>query len=353
MVRFKKGNNYMVVYSKAKIVYKDINIEVFLNQNKLIFCDCNQKRNVKLPINALLKPFLGIKLIRRLFRIDIRCFERIDNNYYFFFKNKLYTIIDDQQSLKLKCLQQFDMSSPLYFTKCDDKKTILFGDYTNDDKSKKVNIYRISDSKITICFSFGSGIIKHIHNIVPSYNNGRYWILTGDSDAESAIWELDHNNNLSLFLGPSQIYRSCFLCESDDKLYYLTDSPIVDNFICIIDKKTKQTVNTIPIAGPCIFATLRGKNIYFSTSVEPNPDKKQIFNNYRKSNSIKDRFVHIYRFNLEKEELEELSLIKKDFHNMKYFGFGNAQLFVDNNDIFITPIGVKKYSYKTLKIHYE
>ena len=344
----------MTIYSKEKIIYKDNDTEVFLKRNILSFCQNSIIKTVKLPLPFYLKPFLYFNLFLRLFRIDIRCFDRIGDNYYFFFKNCLYSVKKSKAALMLNQIRIFKMSSPLYFTKGFDKKSILFGDYTNDGKNNKVNVYSISENdEIKTLFSFNPGIVKHIHNIVPSYDNNFYWILTGDSDLESGIWKLDKDNNIDLFIGPSQFFRSCFMCETKDNLYYLTDSPLVDNYINVVDKASKNIIHKTPISGPCIFALFDGKNIVFSTSVEPNPNKKRVLNNYKKSETIKDRFVHIYKYNLKSNELRELISIKKDFHNMKLFGFGNANVFSNNNTILFTPTGVKKYSFKTIEIDYE
>lgn len=344
----------MTIYSKEKIVFKDENIEVFLRRNKLSFRNGDEIRTIKLPIPFYLSPFLYLKLALRLFRIDIRCFEKINNNYYFFFKNVLYKITKNETKLELNQIRKFKMSSPLYFAKSFDQKTILFGDYTNDSKNDKVNIYSISESDgIKTVFSFEPNTIKHIHNIIPSNNNEHYWILTGDSDEESGIWKLDRNNSISLFVGPSQSFRSCFMCETEENIYYLTDSPIIDNYINRISKTNKMLIDKISIPGPCIFAKFDGENIIFATSVEPNPYKKKFLNNYKKSETIKNRFVHIYTFNINNNKLKEILSIKKDFHNMKLFGFGNANIIIYDGSIFITPNGTGKYSYKTLKINYE
>ena len=327
---------------------------VFLKRNTLSFCQNNETKTIKLPVPLYLRPFLYFKLFLRLFRIDIRCFDRIGGNYYFFFKNHLYCVEKSETSLLLKQIHRFKMSSPLYFAKSFDKKSILFGDYTNGDKNNKVNIYSVSkDDGLKIVFSFNPGTVKHIHNIIPSFDNNFYWILTGDSDLESGIWKLDKDNNIELFVGPSQNFRSCFMCETKDNIYYLTDSPIIENYINIIDKLSKNIIHKIPIPGPCIFAMFDGQNILFSTSVEPNPDRKRFLNNYKKSEIIRDRSVHIYKYNLQNNETKELFSVKKDFHNMKLFGFGNANIFINNNTVLFTPTGVKYYYFKTVEIDYE
>ena len=329
---------------KKQLIYIDEKVKVFFIDSKLSFEFDNGKRHVRIP-NIYFFP--RFRLFKRLFRYDIRCFSRINDKYYFFLKSKLYIVRTD---FSICVIREFrNMSSPLYFCLNANDNCIYFGDYSNQRKKKNVNIYKVGyDEKINIVASFNPGTVKHIHNIL--FINNKYYVLTGDNDNESGIWEIDQNLIVPICVG-KQEYRSCFLWNSEHKLCYLTDSPFSHNYIVSYDTDKNIFSYLHKINGPSINAIKHGDYVFFSTTVEPNPNKKNIFNDFIVSEYISDSSIHIYKYCISKNELQEVYKFKKDCLNMRLFGFGNARLFLNKNYLYVVPFGNFFLNNKTIVLN--
>lgn len=336
-------NNIKVL--DGQILYADSNDYVLFIKNKIVFENQsnNFHKSLILPCNLLVS---NIKLLRRLFRYDIRCFSKLVDKYFFFFKGTLFVI---DNNFKLRPLKHFgNMSSPLYFYTDENKRFIFFGDYSNNKTKEPVNIYKLDyDEKITTIFTFKKSEIKHIHNI--QYYDKSYYISTGDNDKESGIWIIDGNGIKPVCVG-SQRFRTCFLFKNEEAIVYLTDSPFSQNYILSLDLRTNTVSEVCQINGPCIHATTNNDFLFFSTSVEPDPTKRVPFNNFFVSKSIKDRYIHIFKYDFSNNETVELYKFKKDLHNMRLFGLGNARLLISKNSLLVIPYGNNKLYGKTIII---
>ena len=336
-------------YLKKQLIYKDAEESVYFGRQCLFFEKKEARKKVRLRCK---NPLVFFHLFRRLFRFDIRCFSKINDRYFFFLKGSLY-MVDDCYVIK-KIRNFSNMSSPLYLSANISKTKIIFGDYSNSAERKEVNIYSLDYyGNLEIIYSFPPNSVKHIHNIIPIPNiDDSYYVLTGDSDDESGIWILNKKAISPLLVG-KQKYRSCFLFPKKNGFIYFTDSPISKNYIYEYQLDCNQMKQLHSINGPCINAVAEHGIVFFSTSVEPNPLKTGLFNNFKVSESILENYIYIYKLDTISNTLSVLLKIKKDLFDMRLFGLGNAKLLYLEKKLYINIYGTYKYYGKTIVIKGE
>jgi len=151
--------------------------------------------------------------------------------------------------------------------------TTYIADYFKNTDRGPVRIYRSSDLKyFEPCWEFSAGSIRHIHALVCDDEiRNRIWILTGDTDDESAIWYTDNAfRNVQLFLRAGQLSRLVDIVPGNGSLLWGTDSHYKLNYICECSKlhgSKPKKIQQVP--GPVYYS---GRNaagaIYFGTTVE-------------------------------------------------------------------------------------
>ncbi len=286
------------------------------------------------------KWYKSIGLYERLLRKEPRASFAL-NDHVFIYSDCGYIYSFDVKTLHIECMHKFSkgMNSPLSFCLKKDLRgnvvEALYGEYKQNENKEPISVYKFDLKEWKRIYSFPANTIKHIHHIMYDVNRKRYLILTGDSDRETAIWQAnDDFSEVSKIIGDKQVYRSCICMPSEKGLYYATDTPLEENYLCLLtnDNLLKKIA---PIHGPCVFGLIKDETLFFATSVEGNPKAGKL--KYMLSNKlgegVKDRFVHILSFN-EKKGLVELFKLKKDYLPMTLFQFGNAS-FVDGGDLIL------------------
>lgn len=250
------------------------------------------------------------------------------------------------------------MNNPLSFTYIKGLKgfedCVLFGEYFSNNNFEKVNVWRRINGVWDIALTLPAGSLYHIHGIVPDYKNSCLYILTGDSDKESAIIKVTDNfKTVTPTLYGSQQFRSCVAFPYKDGLLYATDTPREVNHIYyarpVDGKWTAEPVGEIP--GPCIYGREQGGTFYFATSVEADdtlPAFRYRFS-YKLGAGVKNRESHIIKVS-QNLNVEPLCSFKKDIWPMLLFQFGNC-IFPTNECeemLMICPVSVKRFDGKTL-----
>ena len=90
---------------------------------------------------------------------------------------------------------------------------IVFGEYFNNPSMLPVNIWRcplVSSGHWSIGFTFSSGQINHIHNVVVDKDRSALWILTGDFDNAALICLASKNfEEVNVIFGGAAV--SCYM----------------------------------------------------------------------------------------------------------------------------------------------
>ena len=313
----------------------------------------------KLPMSGKTKLFSKFRLIERLLRLEPRTACVLDDGQFLLsYQGGAYRVDTQRRAIEKELDFRAGMNNPLSivtikglggFDNC-----VLFGEYFSNNSFEEVNVWRRINGLWDIALTLPAGSLYHIHGIVPDYKNSCIYILTGDSDKESAIIKVTDNfKTVTPILYGSQQFRSCVAFPYKEGLLYATDTPREINHIYyaspVDDKWTTEPVCEIP--GPCIYGREQGEVYYFATSVEADdtlPPFRYRFS-YKLGVGVKNRNSHIIKVS-QNLNVEPLYSFKKDLWPMLLFQFGNCIFPANECDdmLMVCPVSVKRFDGKTL-----
>jgi hypothetical protein len=268
---------------------------------------------IKLPI-TIFDIFSFSRLLRRLLRID-KC------NVFLVIEKPLVLVIIrrgivyhyDENNGLIKTLILKNCRNILHVDLCRlPNGSLAFGEYGSNNRRTVVPIYLSKDNGLSwfVPYEFPKNSIKHIHVIKYDVFTDTIWCCTGDNDGENKIVIFDHYFNVVDTIGDgSQLYRSCDLFFTRDKVVWLMDSPNEVAHVISYDRKHRRITIGQELMGPVWYSCSVGENIYLAaTSVEP-------------GYSMKHKTAHIMISN---DLIEWRSLIsyRKDIFPIDLFKFG-------------------------------
>ncbi len=192
--------------------------------------------------------------------------------------------------------------------------TFFWGEYFDNAKREAVHIYASSDAGRSwqVAYTFGKGSIRHVHNIVYDRWRDCLWILTGDYGAECRILRAKCDlSDVQEVLSGNQQARAVACIPAEDGLYFSTDTPLEENFICRLSDSGEIT-RLMAISSSSIYGCRTRSAMFFSTMVEP-------------SEVNRDQRVRLYGSSDGAKWSSGLEW-GKDRWPMKYFQYGNAFL---------------------------
>lgn len=349
--------------SRRKMLALSKNSSLFYSKGKLYIGDAEgqgQSFFSKIPMGRLRGLLAGFRLTERLLRLEPRVACALpDGNYLLSCGGVIYRVDVAEKALRKELQLRAGMNNPLTFTRYragTPEEEILFGEYFSNNQKEPVSIYRRKAGSWRKVYSFPAGQVYHIHGIVADDKNSWIYILTGDQDAESAIWRTtDDFQTVEPLAQGSQQYRSCVAFPAEGGLIYATDTPREENRLYRLYQEAGQwkTTPLCVIPGPCIYGTQRRNGWYFATSVEGDDTLSPM--RYRFSNKlgagVQDRYSHVIYCD-HSGQTKEVGKLKKDILPMLLFQFGNCT-FPDtpaDAPLLCTPLSVKGYDGKTVQI---
>lgn len=331
-----------LLYHKGCLYRQDFSND----SNPVFLCD--------LPLQGIKKCLVKLRITERMLRIEPRVAIALgEQEFLLSCAGKIFRINLSDGRLVEEFKLREGMNNPLSFTKLGDG-SILFGEYFSNNRHESVRIVQRRGQDWSCVYTFPPNTVYHIHGIVA--DNDRVYVLTGDSDSESAIWYTgNHFKTLEKIVGGKQEYRACVAFPYKEGLVYATDTPLESNYLYYLHNTCGvwETKILYEMPGPCIYGTCRKNAYYFATSVEPDArleDTLRYNFTYKLGKGVKDRYSHIIR--LEKDgEISEVCKFRKDVWPMLLMQFGNC-LFpdTDNEEVLVAPMSVKKYDGKTFRI---
>lgn len=151
--------------------------------------------------------------------------------------------------------------------------TVYFGEYITTPRPHQVRVFRGSrdGTEWDIVHTFPAGEIFHIHSIQFDSYRSRYWITTGDSDAESKILYTDDGfQSIHRLGGGSQDWRVVSLMITKEHLYWGSDNDREPAGIFRWSFMNRDFSKIIEIGKPSYFSTiLRDGTLVLSTTYEP------------------------------------------------------------------------------------
>lgn len=212
-------------------------------------------------------------LATRILREGIHFFLPMQNGSLLMVRNKLL-FAKNGGGYKV-VLDTFNGSRPLNICKASNGN-LYFGEYFSNGERGEVKIFTSTDGEHwDVAYTFKPGSIRHVHGIYEdSYRNG-FWVLTGDSDDESALWFTNDGFKTLTPLGRgSQKARAVGIIPTEKGIITPMDSPFQVNYIQLFNPETEQFQNLLEIGGSAFHAQKYGDIHLVTTVTEPSPVNK-------------------------------------------------------------------------------
>jgi hypothetical protein len=157
--------------------------------------------------------------------------------------------------------------------------TVYFGEYFQNSKRHKVDLYRSTDNITSweVAYEFGPGQIRHVHAVQKDPYSDKLWVCTGDNDEESMVaWSDDSFKTIHKIGQGSQLWRVCQLIFTEDAVLWGTDNGSDDVAgIYRWDRKSSEMQKLQTIEGAVFFGTrLKNGTIVMSTDREGMKNEK-------------------------------------------------------------------------------
>ncbi len=162
-------------------------------------------------------------------------------------------------------------SRPLSLCHAADGK-LYFGDYFGNPGRAPVRIYAATYPALDFepVYTFPAGAIRHVHGVFEDPFADALWVTTGDIGQEAAIWRTeDQFGTLKPVLRGGQQYRAVTLLFTTDHVYFGTDTPLEQNYICRFNRLTGVVERLVAVQGSVFHGCKVGEVLVFSTAVEP------------------------------------------------------------------------------------
>lgn len=242
------------------------------------------------------------------------------------------------------------------------EKGIYFGEYMNNKYKNPVHIYHINEAgEIKIVYTFGEGLINHVHSLLEDKKNNCIWILTGDFGNGAAIWKAEDNfTKVTPIVYGDQDYRACIISVVDRGMLYATDSPIKNNSVRLLSQKEDKWISEklFEVNGSVIYGFESEQYLFISTTVESSgiyKNKLDCYTSRKKGDGIKDFYSYVYKINKSTFEYEIIYKQKKDLFPFVVFQFGSL-IFPDgkwnSRNVPLFHIATKKNDLRTILLSY-
>ena len=197
--------------------------------------------------------------------------------------------------------------------------TVFWGEYFDNAFRDEVHVYASTDAGATwsVAYTFPEGAIRHVHNIVHDPWGKCLWLLTGDYGDECRIVRASYDfRQIDIVLQGNQQARAVACVPAENGLYFSSDTPLEANYIYHLARQEMDRQGELsqlaPISSSSIYGCRVGRDVFFSTMVEP-------------STRNPDRFVRIFSAR-DGRDWRPLLAWKKDRWPMRLFQYGNAFL---------------------------
>ncbi|MFN6969441.1 MAG: hypothetical protein ACK4NN_01185 [Rheinheimera sp.] len=226
-------------------------------------------------------------------------------------------------------------------------KHIYFGEYLNGH-TRDIRIFSINTETLAleVCWKFSRTEIKHVHAIhYDSYRN-RFWVLTGDTDHESAFYYTDDEfQSLHKFAGGSQQWRAIAMLISPDAIEWGMDagqdaSAEDMNYLYKYTFSTDTLTRHELVGNPVYAATACGlDNALIATTFEPARKQPTIPSAEIWWQSSEKNWISLLRFDFKKSRRTRIGQ-----YGMVYLPYG----VLPKNTIVCTPVNSSNFDYCTV-----
>lgn len=350
-----RGKALYIFTDGRALVYRKGNLYIYSVDYKIIDI-------IELCITPWKKLFGKLRLCERLLHIEPRFAVEIDKSQILLQLGQRMLLINIDTKEIIKESVRF-RGRPLSYAKIVGvdgfEDSIVIGDYGANDKGEDVNIYQrnLHSGKWRTAFTYKAGTMWHIHGFVPNPERSCVYILAGDEDDQSGIWEAKNNFDLvTPIVNGSQQYRTCQMTYDRERIYYFTDAPSEPNYLYSYNILSKEANKITPIRGTCIYGCRVPGGIVASTTCEPDAHFKVFLYGMittKPGKGVQGRVVDLLYYQNNKE-VETLKTFQHDGMPLKLFQYGTV-VFSNYNcgRVLCTPISVIKYDMRILEISFD
>jgi hypothetical protein len=206
---------------------------------------------------------------------------------------------------------------------------ICYGEYHSNKDRRPVSVWASEDGGITWDAAWTFAGVRHVHGVFFDSFSDEYWVTTGDSDSESAIWVTrDRFGSMDRVLGGSQQYRAVTLCFDHSHVYFGSDSPSERNHIYRLSRTSGEVERMHPVGSSVFYGCTVGNDQFFSTALEPSPVNAQ-------------DYAEVWR-GRRGCEWQRIARLRKDGLPCRLFQYGQVQFPAgpgDGMNLYMTPVG--------------
>ena len=298
----------------------------------------------------------SLRVLARLFRTEPKYAVPMNESQMLLVGHRTIKVVDVEKLVVRDISSSREgFSDPLNICVGREKWIALWGDYGPNAEHDSINIYGLTkDNKVETIYSFKSGQVRHIHNIIPKLSGG-YYIFTGDQEKNAGIYKANASFDRveAVKIGQQQ-YRAVIGFDTTKGLLYATDAVNEKNYVYLLGGKG-ELQRICGLNGSCIYGTEFQGKYYFSTSVEPDENNCGItswISSKRGEGILSDEVCLV---EVDKElNCKTIKNFKKDILPMKLMQYGAIQFPRGRlTELWCYPVSVKYYDGSALLIKME
>lgn len=293
------------------------------------------RRLCSLPLNGSKKLLSCNRLASRIFRIEPRAALIVGEAALVAWMGSIDLVDLHDGKIESLLRSREGFSNPLYFTPVAGNKFLaVWGDYGTNPGRQSVAIWGLDvNLEIRVLYKFAPGTIRHIHGIVPRrMGGGGFYVFTGDMEKDSGIYVAseDFSNVQPLAVG-EQRFRAVRGFPVEEGLIYATDSASIENHVYRLYEDGAGSWQRLDdlgvINGPCIYGGTISDGYLFTTTVEPDENRRGFASFLSCSIGPGVRTSEATAvFVSECATLSEVARIKGDGLPLKAFQYGSLQM---------------------------
>lgn len=285
------------------------------------------KKLARLPVSKWKQLQAAHRLTRRFFRSGIHyIIPKEKNRIIIFAFRDVFEM--DIRTKRIKKLAKVHGSRPLNVWS--DESGLYYGEYHSNKNRQPVSVW-FSENGYDWKSVISLNGVRHIHGVYRDPFTKEYWITTGDTNDESAIWNVGSCFKYAEpILSGSQQARAVGLLFEKEYIYFGTDTPLEQSCIYRMGKNGKSLQELAKVDGPVGYAKKIGKWMFFSTFSEP-------------SKVYDGKYCSLW-VGSDCCAFKKILSIKKDGHNRTAFGFGRltfAHGDGEGESLWVNPIGLE------------
>lgn len=345
--------------ARGQLLYASAQEQLFYEKNSFYLQRGDHRQRLcQVPRAGKYALLCHLPLAARMLRLEPRCATVAeDGSYLVSVHGGIFRITE--KGICREHSYRKGMHNPLAFARIQGVEGfadgVAYGEYFGNSGKEPVHLWQRQAGQWQRVYTFPAGSVCHIHGIVPAPEQGCVYVLTGDTDAESAIWEFrDGFQSCKKRIGGSQRCRSCVAFPWGAELVYATDTPLEANGIYCLNPATGESRKLADLPGPVIYGAYKGGKMIFATSVEPDSRIKgwRYLLTHRRGQGVNTRCSHIIGGDPD-HGFRLLASGRKDILPMGLFQFGNF-LFpqVEGPQLLAVGQSLVKYHGKTVEIDY-